>query len=138
MSFEYTGVKVDKLKKLWPIIISNLSFELDDYSNVSTELENASDISNVQAPIRICCDHKPVTFDEYISYIMITTFMNLLKTTSTQLRLQSAQLLAHTFNADTKQWYCDEEKVKNAHSYSNFDFQFIGCLFAFIVIYQRC
>lgn len=113
MSFEYTGVKVDKLKKLWPVITSNLSFELDDYLNVSTELENASDISNVQAIIRICCDHKPVTFDEYISYIMIATFMNLLKTTSTQLRLQSTQLMAHTFNADTKQWYRDKEKVKN-------------------------
>lgn len=112
MSFQYNGVTVDKLKILWPTIVSNLSFKLDDNFNTNIGQENAADVSNLRAIIQICCDHKPVNFDEYISYVMIATFMGLLKSPSTQFHLQSTQLMAHTFNANTKQWHHDEKKVK--------------------------
>lgn len=111
MSFQYNGVTVDKFKKLWPTIVSNLSFKLADDFNASIEQENAADVSNLQTLIRICCDHKPVNFDEYISFVMIATFMELLKFPSTQFHLQSTHLMAHTFNANTEQWYRDEKKV---------------------------
>lgn len=116
MSFQYDGVQLDKLKELWPIITSNLSLKLDDYANISTELGNATNILNLQAIVRVCCDHKPVNFDEYIAYVMIGTYMELLKYPSTQFHLQSTQLMAHTFNATNNAWHRDEEKVNHTHA----------------------
>lgn len=128
MSFQYSGVTVDKLKKLWPTIVSNLSFKLDNHSSTSLGQENAVDVANLQAIIRICCDHKPVNFDEYISYAMIATFMELLKSPSTQFHLQSTQLMAHTFNTNTNQWYRDEKKVKQIITHTHISI-FCCCLF---------
>lgn len=112
MSFQYDGVQVDKLNELWPIITSNLPFKLDD-------LGNADDISYLQSIIRTCCDHRPVNFTEYISYVMVAIFMELLKSPSTQLHQQSTQLMAHTFNSTTNAWYRDEKKVNWRHRQIN-------------------
>lgn len=119
MSFQYNGVQVETLKKLWPIITAHLSFRLDTG-------ENVADISKLQAIIRRCCDHQPANFDEYISYVMIATIMELLKFPATQFHQQSTQLMVHTFNADTKQWYRDEKKVKHLYFFVNCFFFFFG------------
>lgn len=116
MSFQYDGVQLGKLMELWPIITSNLSFKLDKYLNISTEPGNAAAIPTLQAIIQTCCEHKPVNFDEYISYVMIATLMELLKYPATQFHQQSTQLMAHTFNSTNNAWYRDEEKVNYTHT----------------------
>lgn len=118
MSYQYKGVTIDKFDLIWPIIASNLSFGHDDSSKVSNGQKTGADLLDLQEIVRTCSNHEPVNFSEYISYVLVSTISELLKSPTKPFRLQSAQLMAHTFNPNIEQWYRDHQKVKKHKTFS--------------------
>lgn len=116
--FQYSGVTMDKLEIIGPIIASNLPVELGVSFNMDFRQDSEVVASNLQAIVQKLCDRKPANFGEYISHVMFATFMELLKYRSTHTQMRSAELMAHTFNTNVTHWHRDEEKVSKKLHYT--------------------
>lgn len=111
MSFQFKGIEVEKLHALWHIIEPKLPAKISAKLQECLELILSNDTGAYDTFVKICCEHKPANFTEYIAYVMITTSIELLNCTSTFFRLQKLQLLAHTFGSNVEFWSHDPAKV---------------------------
>lgn len=111
MSFQFKGIEVEKLQTLWSDISPKLPAIISANLKECLELILLNDTGAFSKFIKICCEHKPANYTEYIAYVMITTATELLNCTSTFFRLQKLQLLVHTFSTNVEFWSHDPAKV---------------------------
>lgn len=110
MSFQDEAINLDHFRELWPMMI-------DDKLKISVQLEKQFEaivgdeqMVGMHEFIKICCNHKPANFEEYTTFAMIATSVELLKS-PIEFHMKKLQLMSHVFNTNVNLWSNDYKKV---------------------------